>query len=518
MTPSATSLDASSDVLTLPVTPKPGQSLHLRVERLSAEGRGETRLLVEPTAGLRRQLRVLVPGALVGERVEVCVEQRKGTTLRTRLTRLVDPSRQRIGPRCPHFDRGVDADIGCGGCSLQMLGYQDQLATKGQRIEQLMREVGLDPATVQPVIGQADPWYYRNKMEYTFAPQPGGGLVLGLHPVGKPRAVVSLAQCYLLSPASSAMLPVVARWCADRGITAFSHRGNSGFLRTLTIREGKRTDERLVELTTSDDQNVDTAAGPREAGDLANELASALLDIAKRAGTRLTSVYWTQHHAVRGQPTELIERCLNGSAVLHEELHLAGGEVLRFEIHPRAFFQPNTRQAEVLYDQIYQAAGLAREDRRGRALDLYCGTGTIALCLAPRCETVLGIDLQPDAVDNARRNALFNDIDNARFITGDVGKVLAGELRDELTSVDLVVVDPPRTGLAPVALQHIQAIGAPRLVYVSCNPEALVRDLIELARFGYQARSIQPVDMFPQTAHIESVVRLDLTKEATSQP
>ncbi|MFU8805661.1 MAG: class I SAM-dependent RNA methyltransferase, partial [Bradymonadaceae bacterium] len=193
--------------------------------------------------------------------------------------------------------------------------------------------------------------------------------------------------------------------------------------------------------------------------------------------------------------------------------HLEGTCPLRFEIHPRAFFQPNSAQAEVLYSTVLKKSGLKASAKVGKLLDLYCGTGTIGLCLAPFADRVFGIELQPDAVENARKNARDNGIENIDFFVGDVGKVLESEeFRSAVgDGVDVVIVDPPRSGLFPGAVEQIKAIAAPTLVYVSCNPAALARDLADLKESGYELRSIQPVDMFPQTYHIENVALLEKT-------
>ncbi len=252
----------------------------------------------------------------------------------------------------------------------------------------------------------------------------------------------------------------------------------------------------MVELTTTADQTTSMDGVEVQAADVGRAFGEWLQaqDIA------VTTGYWTQHLARRGVRTTITEHHLFGKPLLNEELRLSG-RTLRFEIHPRAFFQPNTRGAERLYDTVAEAAELLGGET---VLDLYCGTGTIGLCLAHRAERVVGIELVESAVENARRNAAHNGIDNVTFLAGDVGKVLA----NEALSGDVVVVDPPRSGLMPAARMLIQRLEASRLVYVSCNPEALARDLVALHAAGWTTQSIRPVDMFPHTAHIECVATL----------
>lgn len=488
--------------------PRPGDRLELSIEELTAEGLGSGTVIAGEASGQTRRYRLEVPGALPGERVQVVCGPRRGRQMTARLEHILEARADRVLPRCRHHARAGSPLLGCGGCSLQSLSYPSQLRLKHERVCRLIAGVGLDPQIVAPPLAQAEPWFHRNKMEYTFHPPREGGVVLGLHPAGS-RQVLQLAECFLLSPFASSLLQIVADWANELGLTAYWPRRNSGFLRTFTIREGKRTAERLVDLTTSADEMVEARNGPLPALEIARSLCVLLERAGEGPESRITSFYWTRQVARAGEATRFEATLLRGSPVLHEVLRLPAEHLLSFEIHPRAFFQPVSAQAEQLYAQVLRAAELGAGRDKLDAFDLYCGTGTIALCLAPFCRQVTGVELQADAVENARRNALRNGIENVRFIAGDVGAVLArGEALSPGERPDLVVVDPPRSGLAAPALAHVRAIGAARLVYVSCNPEALARDLLELARYGYAARQIQPVDMFPHTAHIECVAQL----------
>ena len=238
----------------------------------------------------------------------------------------------------------------------------------------------------------------------------------------------------------------------------------------------------------------------------ARQIASAFSEFIANYG-EVTSWHWTRHHAAKGMRTRFETIHLGGKRALHEELHIFGRPPLRFEVHPRAFFQPNTFQAEMLYGEVHRAA--IADGPVGRALDLYCGTGTIGLSLAHVAKEIVGIELNADAVENAKKNAADNAIENATFHAGDAAVVLAelGLGQDE--SVDLVVVDPPRNGLSEAAVEQVVSVGAPAVVYVSCNPKSLARDLGLFDLHGYRAESVQPVDMFPHTFHIENVVRLE---------
>jgi 23S rRNA (uracil1939-C5)-methyltransferase len=205
----------------------------------------------------------------------------------------------------------------------------------------------------------------------------------------------------------------------------------------------------------------------------------------------------------------MAERLLFGPPGLSERLRLPDGRELAFEVHPRAFFQPNTRQAERLYGEVMAALSAAGGPPTGRVLDLYCGTGTIGLCVAPLAQEVVGIELQPNAVADATRNAERNHVDNARFICGDVGAVLARDGLATPGSAAVAVVDPPRSGLAPAAARLVADLAVPRLIYVSCNPAALANDALIMRRAGYRLSRAQPVDMFPHAWHVETVARFD---------
>lgn len=495
--------------------PRPGDQLEVEIARLDRKAMGVATL--DAQVGPQREHKrytLLVRKALPGERVRVEVERSRRRQLTCHVVEILEASPSRITPRCPHFGRREVAGKGCGGCSLQMISYDEQLAFKQRTVARLLADQGLEDIPVRPIVGVDEPWYYRNKMEFSFGDNPHAPFALGMHPIGYRHDVLALEACHIQSEFTSAFLPRIRDWAHTAGYEPLLNRQRTGFLKNLLIREGKRTGERLVELVTTSDE-VAVVAGeevaPREA---AERFCEAVYDLAAELGGEITSFYWTQHHVKKGETTRYIEHLLRGEEVLREELHLPGDHRLVFEIHPRAFFQTNTLQAEVLYTLALEAAGLLSQgdERPVTALDLYCGTGTLGLCMAPYVERVAGIDINVEAVENARKNAADNGIEHATFFAGDVGKVLATpEFREVMgDEVELVIVDPPRAGLFPQAREQLGEIGAPRLVYISCNPAALARDLADLTGRGYAVRHVQPVDMFPHTYHVESVALLEL--------
>lgn len=501
--------------LALPRGPRPFDTFELTIERLEPGGQGVAilHILLGPQQE-PRQYKVSVRKALPGDHVRVCIEEVRRRNLKARIDELLTPSPERLSePRCPHFGLREQTGKGCGGCTLQSTSYENQLKLKREMIEHLMHHANLSLEPLKDPLGMVEPWFYRNKMEYSFGDynERGSALTLGLHPSGYKHDVLDITSCFMLSQEANTLIEAARQWARTHKVASFHFKRNEGFLRTLTIREGKRTGQRLMNVTTSAIEQTPFDGQDTEVKLVIESLSQALLACAKEHDIELTSVAWTQHDARRGQRTRQEDHLIYGRPTLQEKMHLPQGKQLSFEIHPRAFFQPNTLQAERIYSQVLQLAGLLDESKlsQARVLDLYCGTGTIGLCMAPYVGHVTGVELNPEAVLNAEQNAALNDIHNVTFIAGDVGVILAnGELN--LEEIDLVVVDPPRAGLFAQAIDQIKLINAPTLIYVSCNPESLVRDLALLIKHGYKVETIQPIDMFPHTHHIEHVVKLTL--------
>jgi 23S rRNA (uracil1939-C5)-methyltransferase len=496
------------DGMELPRGVQKGDRVVFEVERLGERGRGigSLEVVVGPqreVIGYEAQARKVVPGDVV----EGFVERSRKRVLQTHVESFRRESGSRIEPRCRHFGFRRRANEGCGGCTLQAMSYEDQLAAKERRVRALFDEEGLDVELLEPIVA-TEPWYYRNKMEFSFGDDGEGCFGLGMHPTGYRHEVIRMEECFLESEFASDFAVAIRRWAERSGLRYHAH--GEGWLRQLVVREGKRTGETLVELVTAASDEVQMGGESRRPREVAELFAVEAIEAAGRLGRSLTSLYWTEHRARRGEPTRMIEHLLRGAEVFHEELHLPGGRELRFAIHPRAFFQPNTLGAERLYAEALAGTGLL-EEPGGSVLDLYCGTGTIGLAMASWAERVVGVEMIEDAVENARRNAETNDLDNIRFFVGDVADVLETEAFSEaIDRPDLIVVDPPRAGLQPAARQQLAALAAPRIVYISCNPETLARDLVELTEeAGYVLRRARPVDMFPQTWHIECVTVLE---------
>lgn len=465
---------------------KKGQIIDLTIDRLAYGGEGLGKFEGKVT---------FVPNVIPGDRIKAALTKIKSNRMEARLDTLVEPSPLRITPRCPHFDE-------CGGCTWQQLSYEDQLKFKEQQVREALEHVGhfspdVCDRVMRPILGCPTPWRYRNKMEFSFGTPSLDDQTarLGLHVPGRRYDIFNLKECHLASPFMAELVMRVRDFVIEAGLTVYHEGRNEGLLRNLLVREGTHTGEWMVALVTSE--------APFPEADRFRDLFAG--------DPRITSLLHTVKIQRRGVKTSLRSTVLAGAAVIHEELHLENGQVLKFEIGPDAFFQPNTLQAEQLYGRAIALAGLTGTEV---VYDLYCGTGTIGMFCAHAAREVYGIELNEEAVRNARSNAARSELTNVHFLCGDVGKVL-GQSFDSIGGPppppDVVIVDPPRAGLIGDAPFKVADLRAKTIVYVSCNPATLARDLHVLTHNGYQLEAVQPVDMFPHTYHIENVACLRIS-------
>ena len=326
-------------------------------------------------------------------------------------------------------------------------------------------------------------FFYRNKLEYSFT-QLEDGPTLGFHQAGRWDEVLEIERCWLTTDLGNAIRNAVREWAREEGLVGYDQADGSGYLRHLVVREGRNTGQVLVQLVTAPGERFETGY---------------FVEVLRRF-PEVRSVHWAVNETP-AEVTNLPTRLLWGEEAIEEEL--CG---LRFRVRPNAFLQTNTSMAERLYRLAAEAAGLTGGET---VWDLYCGIGTIGLVLAPHALTVWGIEVSEESVACALENAELNGITNAAFFAGNVGDAIE-ELRDRSGVPDVVVVDPPRAGLAGKALRRLGRIEAPRIVYVSCNPTTLAGDAKRLADdWGYRLVSAQPVDMFPHTPHVETVAVLE---------
>jgi 23S rRNA (uracil1939-C5)-methyltransferase len=445
---------------TRPPRPKPGDELELTIDSLAFGGAGVAR-----TEGYV----VFVAGGVPGDRVRAVIGKRKRAYAEARAIEIVEPSPDRIAPVADHP-----------GAPWQVLPYARQLEVKQRQVDEALRRIGrLDSFELEPIEAAVQQWRYRNKLEYSFGTDADGQLVCGFHAPGRWYEIVALSDCLLASERANRAREQIVDWCRQQGLSAYDRRSGEGMLRNLVVREGRRTGALQVRLVTSEGQ-LDR-------------------DWLIRAGEGLDGLLWTRLAGVaettQGGETEL----LAGTDRFEEEL---GG--MRFEISAQAFFQTNTEMAERLYQLAVEYASPGGFER---VYDLYCGIGTIALLLSTRVAEVWGLELIPEAISDAIANARINEVDNARFFAGDVRLALS-ELVAKAGRPDLLIVDPPRAGLSQKVVRRIIEAAPKKLVYVSCNPTTLAPNAAQLVEAGYQLRRVRPVDMFPQTPHIECVAEL----------
>jgi 23S rRNA (uracil1939-C5)-methyltransferase len=445
------------------------QEVELDVESLAFGGNGVARL---------DGFVVFVRRGLPGDRVRARVTKVKRSHAEALATEIVRPGPQRVEPRCQHFPD-------CGGCRFQDLAYEAQLVQKQSQVrDAFQRLAGIaEPPLEQILPCEPDIFHYRNKVEYSFT-RTESGPALGFHRAGRWDEVLDLEKCWLTTDLGNDLRDAVRDWAREEGLEAYSQQDATGYLRHLVVREGRNTGQALVQLVTAQGEKFERGY---------------FVDVVRRF-PQVRSVHWSVNDTpaeVTNLPTEL----LWGDEAIEEEL--AG---LRFRVRPNAFLQTNTAMAERLYGLAREAAQLTGSET---VWDLYCGIGTIGLSLAGDALTVWGIDVSEESVACALENAELNNITNAAFFAGNVGQVVE-ELLERSGAPDVVIVDPPRAGLAGKALRHLGRLGAPRLVYVSCNPTTLAGDVKTLREeYGYELLRARPVDMFPHTPHVETVALLE---------
>jgi 23S rRNA (uracil1939-C5)-methyltransferase len=452
------------------------EELELKIDSLAYGGNGVARL---------NGFVVFVRRGLPGDTVRARVTKVKRNHAEALATEVLVPGPERVEAPCAHYPA-------CGGCRFQDLGYEAQVRAKEEQVADALRRIGgIADAPLEPIVPAASVFHYRNKLEYSFT-QYEDGPTLGFHKAGRWDEVLEVEKCWLTTDLGNAIRNTVREWAREEGLEAYDQDAQRGYLRHLVVREGRNTGQALVVLV--------TAPGERfESGYLVERL---------RAFPEVRSVHWAINDTP-AEATNLPTRLLWGEDSIEEEL--CG---LRFRVSPNAFLQTNTEMAERLYGLAREYAGLSGTQT---VWDLYCGIGTIGLTLASDALTVWGIEVSEESVARALENADLNRITNAAFFAGNVGQAVE-ELLERSGPPDVVVVDPPRAGLAGKALRRLGGIGAPRVVYVSCNPTTLASDVKVLRdEWGYELLRAQPVDMFPHTPHVECVALLEKSGAARDE-
>jgi 23S rRNA (uracil1939-C5)-methyltransferase len=449
--------------------PSRGDVLELTIDSLAHGGNGVAR---------REGYVVFVAGGIPGDKVRAEVGKAKKAYAEARAIEILEPSPERVPEFADHP-----------GAPWQVLSYERQLEVKAEQVADALKRIGkLDDVEIEPILPAVEQWRYRNKLEYSFGTDEQGELVCGFHAPGRWNEIVPMVDCKLASEKSNELREQVLGFCKAQGLTAWDRRDHRGFLRNVVIREGRRTGQTQVRLITSP-------------GKLDVDAFIAAVDT--------DGLWWTQTSDL-GESTYGGESVLlSGAPQLTEQLN-----TLDFLISPEAFFQTNTEMAEKLYGIAIDYAGLRGHEK---VFDLYCGIGTIGLSMAARARKVIGLEIIEPAVADALENARINEIVNASFYAGDARLALR-ELVEKEGKPDLAVIDPPRAGLSQKIVRRIVDAAPSRIVYVSCNPTTLAPNAAQLVEAGYKLIKVRPVDMFPQTPHIECVALFEAGPDGVSNP
>jgi 23S rRNA (uracil1939-C5)-methyltransferase len=445
------------------IKPNSGQLLKIRIRTLGVHGEG---------VGDWQGYTLFVDGALPGEEVEVRVVLAKKNYGVGVLTKILTPSPDRISPICPLADR-------CGGCQVMPLDYSAQLAQKRQRVVDAFERIGkLTDVEVLPCVPSPDPLHYRNKIQAPIQPD-GQGIRIGFY-ARNSHELVDVDTCYIHCELGQKIYEEAVSLLKESGLPAYDRNTGKGELRHLIVKTAVQTGQALVVIVTR--------------GKVAGRLKEIALELRRRCPEVRGVIQNSNpgsHNVVLGNAYEL----LDGS--LHMEEEILG---LRFRVSPASFFQVNPLQAHKLYGQVIEWAELTGTET---VLDAYCGVGTMTLLLARGAKKVLGVECVPQAIHDARENAALNGIANIEFVCAE-----AEEWIRDCQEVDAVILNPPRKGCHPSLIHELGNRKPDRVVYVSCDPATLARDLALLRELGYRIDKAQPFDMFPQTAHVETVVKL----------
>lgn len=424
----------------------------------------------------------IVKGVLKGQRVRFVVSKKRSEYSLGRLREVEKKSELEDAlPLCPHF--GL-----CGGCAYQTMSYENQLEVKKGLVKDLLDNAIDGAYEFEGIIGSPNQWAYRNKMEFSFGDEfKEGPLALGMHKKESFHDIVTVDECKIVDKDYNKVLRCVLDYCADKNIPFYHKMRHEGYLRHLLVRRTVRTNELLVGFVTSSQFDGDEAT-------FIDGLKDAILDL------NLSAEVKGILHIINDGVADIVQsdetRVIYGDEFIYEEI--LG---LKFKISVFSFFQTNSLGAEVLYEKAREYIGDTKDQT---VFDLYSGTGTIAQMIAPVSEKVIGVEIVEEAVEAAKENAKLNGLDNCEFIAGDVLKVI-----DEIEEKpDMLILDPPRDGINPKALNKIIDFDVDKMVYISCKPTSLARDLETLQERGYKVEKVCAVDMFPNTVHVETVCLL----------
>ena len=424
---------------------------------------------------------LFIKHGVTGDVAEICVTKVKKTYGYGRILKLLSPSSDRVEPACPVYKR-------CGGCQLQMMSYPAQLSYKQRRVEECLRRIGgCETVSMLPILPSEEPFRYRNKAQLPVGTDADGNPVCGFY-AERTHDIISCPDCLLSPEEFGQIAAAVLSWMREEGVPAYEETTGRGLVRHIFLRKAFHTCQIALCLVINGKKLPHPAA--------LQEKLSAFPDIVSLS----ISVHTKRNNVILGDQV----KTLAGTAYIEDAI----GDIL-YRISPQSFFQVNPVQTEKLYRTALSFANLTGKET---VLDLYCGIGTISLFLARKAEKVYGIEIVPQAIRDAEQNAKSNGITNAEFHAGKAEEVLPRLYENGLTKADVVVVDPPRKGCDEVTLSTIASLAPDRLVYVSCNPATLARDIRFLRENGFTLEKVQPCDMFPNSVHVECVALLQRTR------
>jgi len=435
----------------------------VRIEGYSSDGSGVARIGGQV---------VFVKGAISGELCEIKILKVLKNLAYAKVERIIESSENRTAPLCPNFGK-------CGGCDFLHMSYEEELSFKKKRVEDALTRIGGLDLPVSAIHGAERTEAYRNKVIYAVGMKDGRA-VAGFYRE-RSHDIVPVTRCLIQPPESDRAAAAVCRWIDENGISVYDERTGAGDIRHVFVRKAFGTGQMAVCIIAAADRLRATGTLIEAIREACPGVTSIVLGVNKKPGNTVLGDKFVT---------------LWGEDFIEEELCS-----LRFKLSPRSFFQVNTRQAEILYSKALEFADI---DNACTVIDLYCGTGSISLVLARKAGHVIGVEVVPEAVSDAIENAKRNKIENAEFICGDATKA-AHELKVRGITPSVVVVDPPRKGLTPELIDTIAEMSPERVVYVSCDPGTLARDLKLFTGHGYTPRRAEAVDMFPRTAHVECV-------------
>ncbi|MBS6508184.1 MAG: 23S rRNA (uracil(1939)-C(5))-methyltransferase RlmD [Paraclostridium bifermentans] len=420
---------------------------------------------------------IYMKGGITGQKVKASVKKTKSGKAEVKMMELLESSPLETETPCKHFNV-------CGGCSMLSVPYEKQLEIKERQVMDLFLEQDIFGFNFQGIEQSPQTKEYRNKMEYTFGDEmKDGPLTLGLHKKGKHIDILTVDGCFLVDNDFINVLTSTVEYFNEKNTPYYRNMSHKGYLRNLVVRKGINTNEMMVNIVTSSQEDFDMT-----------EYKDMLLNVDLKAD--LVSILHTINDGLADAVNcdELI--VLHGRDYIQEEL--LG---LKFKISPFSFFQTNTKGAEELYKIAREFVG---EHNDKVVFDLYSGTGTIGQVMAEKAKKVYGIEIIEEAVEAANKNAKLNNLTNCEFIAGDVAKTV-NKLK---AKPDIIIVDPPRPGVHKDAIRDISKFDSKEIVYISCNPKTLVLDLVEFKKYGYEVEKVKCMDMFPNTPHVETIVKL----------